>query len=106
MTYNNDNDEDTLNDGLDDDWSSEDCYPRPKGSYPSPYSYPYGCYPPGFRYPTNKEPEITTELFNALLVAHQREIDTLKESHERERKFRDEARIREIEIMRHFQERK
>jgi hypothetical protein len=77
-------DNDDPNDGLDDscqddneDWP--DYTPR-KGPY-----NPYGSYGPSWS--RKEEPDISSELLKALLLAHKREIATLKESHRKTVEF-------------------
>jgi len=77
MNNDNDNENDNENDGLDDldddlDDGLDACDP-PWGASRPPYSYPYGPHAS-----LRQEPSITKDLLEALLLAHQRELDNLK----------------------------
>ena len=77
-------------------------------SFAGYYSYPryqYGCFP------QKREPDITFKLLEALNLAHERELATLKESHsfalrviekskQEQMHLREEMRLREDEMRR------
>jgi hypothetical protein len=80
MNYDKDDlhdDNDDPNDGLDDS-CQDDSRERPVYASRSPYNS-YGSYGPPWSH--KEEPDISSELLKALLLAHKREIATLKESH-------------------------
>jgi hypothetical protein len=87
MNYDENEDENELNDGLD------DC------DYPSrPYSY--GCYPPYQSPYGNAQESFNNKLLSALLASHKRETELLKKLQQNQ----EDSLLKEIAIQQHVAE--